>query len=73
MAVLYRKIQSALKLPDVVLIRPRSLRSANEQFVRERGYDLVQRPAVDNPLVSSIQFARSTKSDLPRFRKIQSS
>lgn len=68
------KIQSALQLPDVVLIGPRTVRSANEQFVRHMSgdtiwfnvclsmykpqvlFDALLRPAVDNPLVSSIQF-----------------
>lgn len=68
------RIQSALKPPDVVLIGPRNLRSANEQFVRRMSgdtiwfnvclsmyktqplFDALLRPAVDNPMVSSIQF-----------------
>lgn len=68
------KIQSALGLPDVLLVGPRHLRSANEQFVRNMSgdtiwynvclsmyrpqplFDALLRPAVDNPMVSSIQF-----------------
>lgn len=68
------RIQSALKHPDVVLVGPRHLRSANEQFVRLMSgdtiwfnvclsmykpqplFDSLLRPAVDNPMVSSIQF-----------------
>jgi hypothetical protein len=68
------RIQSALKYPDVSLIGPRNLRSANEQFVRQMSgdaiwfnvclsmyqpqplFDALLRPAVDNPMVSSIQF-----------------
>jgi hypothetical protein len=68
------RIQSALKLPDVSLIGPRNLQSANEQFVRHMSgdtiwfnvclsmyqpqplFDALLRPAVDNPMVSSIQF-----------------
>ncbi len=68
------RIQSTLKGPDVLLIGPRHLNSANEQFMRHmRGdaiwfnvclsmykpqplFDALLRPAVDNPLVSSIQF-----------------
>lgn len=67
-------IQSALKLPDVILIGPRHLRSANEQFIRHMSgdtiwfnvclsmykpqplFDALLRPAVDSPMVSSIQF-----------------
>jgi hypothetical protein len=68
------KIQSTLKTPDVVLIGPRHLRSANEQFIRQMSgdtlwynlcmsmykpqplFDALLRPAVENPLVKSIQF-----------------
>jgi hypothetical protein len=68
------KLQSTLKLPDVILIGPRHLRSANEQFIRHMSgdtiwynvclsmyerqplFDSLLRPAVDNPMVSSIQF-----------------
>ncbi|MDD5248134.1 MAG: hypothetical protein PHY45_04060 [Rhodocyclaceae bacterium] len=68
------RIQSALTAPEVILIGPRRLRSANEQFVRHmRGdtiwfnvclamykpqalFDALLRPAIDHPLVSSIQF-----------------
>ncbi len=68
------RIQSALKHPDVVLVGPLHLRSANEQFVRLMSgdtiwfnvclsmykpqplFDSLLRPAVDNPMVSSIQF-----------------
>lgn len=67
-------IQSALKPPDVILIGPLHLRSANEQFIRHMSgdtiwfnvgllmyksqslFDALLRPAVDNPMVSSIQF-----------------
>lgn len=68
------KIQSALKLPDVLLIGPRHLLSANEQFLRNMSgetiwfnvcmsmyrhqhlFDALLRPAVENPMVTSIQF-----------------
>ena len=68
------RIQSALKHPDVILVGPRLLRSANEQFVRHMSgstiwfnvclsmykpqplFDALLRPALDNPMVSSIQF-----------------
>jgi hypothetical protein len=68
------RLQSALKPPDVILIGPRQLRSANEQFIRQMSgdtiwynvclsmyqpqqlFDALLRPAVDNPMVSSIQF-----------------
>jgi hypothetical protein len=67
-------IQSALKLPDVILIGPRHLRTANEQFVRHMSgdtiwfnvclsmykpqplFDALLRPAMENQMVSSIQF-----------------
>jgi len=67
-------IQSDLKAPDVVLIGPRHLRSANEHFIRQMSgdtlwynlcmsmykpqplFDALLRPAVENPLVKSIQF-----------------
>ena len=68
------RIHSAMKLPDVILIGPRHLRSANEQFVRSMSgdtiwfnvclsmykpqplFDALLRPAVENPMVDSIQF-----------------
>lgn len=68
------RIQSALKHPDVILVGPRHLRSANEQFIKHMSgdtiwfnvclsmyrtqplFDSLLRPAVDNPMVSSIQF-----------------
>jgi hypothetical protein len=68
------RLHSALKPPDVILIGPRQLRSANEQFIRQMSgdtiwynvclsmyqpqplFDALLRPAVDNPMVSSIQF-----------------
>lgn len=67
-------IQSALKIPDVILIGPRHLRSKNEQFIQHMSgdtiwynvclsmyipqplFDALLRPAIENPLVSSIQF-----------------
>jgi hypothetical protein len=67
-------IQSALKHPDVILVGPRHLRSANEQFIKHMSgdtiwfnvclsmykpqplFDALLRPAVENPMVSSIQF-----------------
>lgn len=67
-------IQFALKLPDVILIGPRHLRSANEQFIRNMSgetiwfnvclsmykpqplFNALLRPAVENPMVSSIRF-----------------
>lgn len=68
------RVQSSLSTPDVVLIGPRQLRIANEQFARNmRGeatlfnvclsmyrtqplFDALLRPAIENPLVTSIQF-----------------
>jgi len=67
-------IQSALKVPDVILIGPRHLRSKNEHFIQHMSgdtlwynvclsmykpqplFDTLLRPAIENPLVSSIQF-----------------
>lgn len=67
-------IQSALQLPDVILIGPRHLRAANEQFIRNMSgetiwfnvclsmykpqplFNALLRPAVENPMVSSIRF-----------------
>jgi hypothetical protein len=74
-------IQSALKLPDVILIGPRYIRSANEQFIRHMSgptiwfnvclsmyklqplFDALLRPAVDNPMVTSIQFVLDERRD----------
>lgn len=68
------RIKASLDAPDVVLIGPRQLRTANEQFARNmRGdaiffnvclsmyrtqplFDILLRPAIENPLVTSIQF-----------------
>lgn len=68
------KLQAAMKLPDVILIGPRHLRSANEQFIRHMSgdtiwfnvclsmykpqplFDALLGSAIDNPMVSSIQF-----------------
>jgi len=68
------RIQSELKPPDVILVGPRHLRSANEQFIQHMSgdtvwfnvclsmykpqplFDALLRPAVDNPMVTSIQF-----------------
>ena len=68
------RIQSGLKTPEVVLVGPQHLRSANEHFVRHmRGdtiwfnvclsmyrpqplFDALLRPAVENPMVTSIEF-----------------
>ncbi|QDX82833.1 hypothetical protein B9N43_04220 [Denitratisoma sp. DHT3] len=68
------KIQSALELPEVVLVGPRHLRTVNEKFVKHMSgetiwfnlclsmyrpmplFDALLRPAVENPMVSSIQF-----------------
>ena len=68
------KLQDTLKEPDVILIGPRELRAASEQFARQaRGkmtwfnvcltmfrpqdlFDCLLRPAVENPLVSRIEF-----------------
>ncbi len=68
------KIQSVLKTPDVLLIGPRHLRSANEHFIRQMSgetlwynlclsmyqpqplFNVLLKPAIENPLVSSIQF-----------------
>jgi hypothetical protein len=69
-----RRIQAALKIPDIILVGPRELRSANEQFAfHMKGdaiwfnvclsmykpqplFDALLRPALDNPMVTSIQF-----------------
>lgn len=68
------RIQSGLKLPEVILVGPRHLRSANEHFVRHMSgdtiwynlclsmykpqplFDALLRPAIENPMVNSIQF-----------------
>ena len=68
------KLQDSLKVPDVILIGPRQLRAASEQFARQaRGkmvwfnvcltmfrpqdlFDCLLRPAVENPLVTRIEF-----------------
>jgi len=68
------RIQSELKPPEVILVGPRHLRSANEQFIRQMSgdtvwfnvclsmykpqslFDALLRPAVDNSMVTSIQF-----------------
>lgn len=68
------RIRSSLAAPDIVLVGPRQLRAANEQFARNmRGdailfnvclsmyrtqplFDTLLRPAIENPLVTSIQF-----------------
>lgn len=68
------RIQAALVPADIVLVGPRQLRSANEQFARSmRGdslwfnvclsmykpeplFDALLRPAIENPMVTSIQF-----------------
>jgi len=67
-------IQAALKLPDIILVGPRQLRSVSEQFASHmKGdtiwynvclsmykpqplFDALLRPAVENPMVNSIQF-----------------
>lgn len=68
------KIQAGLKLPEVILVGPQHLRSANEHFVKHmKGdtiwfnvclsmyrpqalFDALLRPAVENPMVTSIEF-----------------
>ena len=68
------KIKASLAIPDVILVGPRQLHTANEQFARNmRGeailfnvclsmyrtqplFDALLRPAIENPLVTSIQF-----------------
>lgn len=68
------KIESTLKTPDVVLVGPRRIRSANEQFIRQMSgdtlwynlcmsmyqpqplFDALLKSAIENPLVTSIQF-----------------
>lgn len=68
------KLQETLKVPDVILVGPRQLRAASEQFARQaRGkmvwfnvcltmfrpqdlFDCLLRPAVENPLVTHIEF-----------------
>jgi hypothetical protein len=69
-----RRLQSALKGPDVILVGPRQLRSVNEQFTRRMSgdavwfnvclsmyrpqplFDSLLLPALENPMVRSIQF-----------------
>ncbi|HEY9051977.1 MAG TPA: hypothetical protein VIQ03_10565 [Gammaproteobacteria bacterium] len=69
-----RRIQSALKQPDILLVGPRHLRAVNEQFAHNMSgdaiwfnvclsmykpqqlFDALLRPAIENPMVSSIQF-----------------
>jgi len=69
-----RRIQAALKVPDIILVGPRELRSVSEQFARNmKGdaiwfnvclsmyrpqplFDALLQPAVDNPMVTSVQF-----------------
>lgn len=69
-----RRIQATLKVPDIVLVGPREIRTVSEQFARymkgdtiwfnvclsmyrpQPLFDALLRPAVDNPLVTSIQF-----------------
>ncbi len=68
------RIQAGLKLPEVILVGPQHLRTANEHFVKHmRGdtiwfnvclsmyrpqplFDALLRPAVENPMVTSIEF-----------------
>ena len=68
------KIKVSLTAPDVILVGPRQLHTANEQFARNmRGeailfnvclsmyrtqplFDALLRPAIENPLVTSIRF-----------------
>ncbi len=68
------KIKASLATPEVILIGPRQLRTANEQFARNmRGeavlfnvclsmyrtqplFDVLLRPVIENPHVTSIQF-----------------
>ena len=69
-----RRIQAALKYPDVALVGPRQIRSVSEQFARHMSgdavwfnvclamyvpqplFDMLLRPAIENPMVRSIQF-----------------
>lgn len=77
-----RRIQAALRQPDIVLVGPRQIRSASEAFARHmKGdaiwfnvclsmyrpqplFDALLRPAIENPMVTSIQFVldRSQKA-----------
>lgn len=68
------KIQAGLNLPEVILVGPHHLRTANEHFVKHmRGdtiwfnvclsmyrpqslFDTLLKPAVENPMVTSIDF-----------------
>ena len=68
------KIQAGLKLPEVILVGPQHVRTANERFVKHmRGdtiwfnvclsmyrpqplFDALLKPAVENPMVTSIEF-----------------
>lgn len=68
------RIQSKLKPPEVILVGPRHLRSAKEQFIQHMSgdtvwynvclsmykpqplFDALLRPALDNPMVTSVQF-----------------
>jgi hypothetical protein len=69
-----RRIQAAIKTPDITLVGPRQLRSVSEGFAKQmKGdaiwfnvclsmykpqplFDALLRPAVENPMVTSIQF-----------------
>jgi len=69
-----RRIESALKPPDTILIGPRQLRSVTEHFTHHMSgdailfnvclsmyrpqplFDALLRPAIENPMVTSIQF-----------------
>lgn len=69
-----RRIQAALKQPEIILVGPRQLRSVSEQFaLHMKGdaiwfnvclsmyqpqplFDVLLRPAIENPMVTSIQF-----------------
>lgn len=77
-----RRIQAALRQPDIVLVGPRQIRSASEAFAHHmKGdaiwfnvclsmyrpqplFDALLRPAIENPMVTSIQFVldRSQKA-----------
>ena len=86
-----RRIQSALKQPDILLVGPRHLRAVNEQFAHNMSgdaiwfnvclsmykpqqlFDALLRPAIENPMVSSIQFVSCTGHDKvrePSWRKL---
>ncbi|MDY6980085.1 MAG: hypothetical protein SV201_09400 [Pseudomonadota bacterium] len=87
-AEMVEQIRAGLQIPEVQLIGPRHLRTANEQFLRHISGDAIWynvclsmytprplfeallRPAVDNPMVTSIQFVLD-ESQQPLWEQLQ--